>query len=80
MEDQDHPLGLIEQLGVLERVAVEGDEVGELALRDGAEVVLALEELGVGPGGRHQRLHRPEELRLECQLHPAMTLLGSQEI
>ena len=48
---------------VVERLAVDEDEIGALAHLDGADLVGEAEQLGVGAGGGEDRRVRAEDAR-----------------
>src|SRR6266498_3077995 len=71
---------VLEDAEVFERIALHGDEVGELARLDGADLILHAEDLGVHLRGREQDLHRLHHLALQLELHRALRLHVTEEI
>src|SRR5271165_4178907 len=53
-----HELHVLKHAHVGERIAVDGDDVGEAAWPDAADVLLVADEIGGGTGGRDDRVHR----------------------
>src|SRR5918998_2514792 len=80
LHDQPEVLRLLEDGDVLKRIAGHHEQIRELALLNGAYLVLHAEELGVGLGCRDEALHRAHDLRLDLQLARLAALQGSQEI
>src|SRR5215203_3057811 len=68
LHDQLEVALLLEDGHVLQRVAVDHEQVGELASLEGPDLVLHPEELGIGPCGRDEALHRAHDLGFDLQL------------
>src|SRR6266568_1521580 len=60
LHDDEQRVLTLQALDVGERIAIDEQEVGEVAGLDLAELVRAAHDLATHPGGRDERLHRSE--------------------
>src|SRR5918997_676915 len=80
LHDQPEVLRLLEDGDVLQGIAGHNEQIRELALLNGANLVFHAEELGVGPGCRDEALHRAHDLRLDLELSCLADLQGSKKV
>ena len=65
LHHERHARRVVEQVRVAQRVAADGDHVRVLPGFDRADAVRGAEDARVGRGGADDRLHRPEDARLQ---------------
>src|SRR5262249_33153141 len=80
LDDQHYPVGPVEQLRVGGRVALDRDQIGELARLDSTDRVPLAEDPGVRRRRRYDRLHRVLQPRSDTEFSPTAILFGPEQV